>query len=117
MNNYNYSLKNINKSEYNKQKLIQNSFLEMAQKKINNNKLINQNNYIFIKNNLITSSNTNDDIISSKSIISKHNQISDSIEEKLIIYYNFLKRIFISYYIIWFILHFNFINVVKVQEI
>ena len=65
----------------------------MAQQKINNSKLSNHKNYKYIGNNLITksSTNTNDDINSSNSIISKNNQIADSIEE----------------------IHFNFVNVVQ----
>ena len=94
INNNNYSIKNgIPKFEYYKQKLTSNSFIEMAQQKLNNSKLSNQKNYKFIGNNLITksSTNTNDDINSSNSIISKNNQIPDSIEE----------------------IHFNFVNVVQ----
>ena len=78
-----------------KHKLTSNTFLEKAQQKlnINNNILSNQQHYKYIGNNLKTksSTNTNDDINSSNSIISKNNQIPDSIEE----------------------MHFNFVNVVQ----
>ena len=104
INNNNFSIKNgIKKYEYYKQKLTSNSFLEMAQQKLNNSKLSSQKNYKYFGNNLVTksSTNTNDDINSSNSIISKNNQIPDSIEE----------------------MHFNFVNVeqstrnlMKIQE-
>ena len=66
------------------------TFLEIAQQKLNQKKGYNQKNYKYIgTNNFITksSTNTNDDINSSNSIISKHNQLLDSIEE---IHFNFV---------------------------
>jgi len=93
MNNNNFAIKNgINKLDYNKKIINPSGFLEMAQQKINNSKLSNHKNYK-IGNNFITksSTNTNDEVNSSNSIISKNNQILDSIEE----------------------IHFNFVNVVQ----
>ena len=66
------------------------TFIEIAQQKLNQKKGFNQKNYkYFGTNNFITksSTNTNDDINSSNSIISKHNQLLDSIEE---IHFNFV---------------------------
>ena len=66
------------------------TFIEIAQQKLNQKKGFNQKNYKYIgTNNFITksSTNTNDDINSSNSIISKHNQLLDSIEE---IHFNFV---------------------------
>ena len=83
---------NINKKNKNSK-----TFLEMAQQKINNKKFSNQKNYKYIGvNNFITksSTNTNDDNNSSHSIISKNNQIMDSIEE----------------------IHFNFVNVLQTSR-
>ena len=74
--------------------VIKNTFLEMAQQKIDNKKALNlKNNKYNGINNFITksSTNTNDEINSTNSIISKNNQILDSIEE----------------------IHFNFVNVVQ----
>ena len=99
----NYNLNQINqknrkvKNEKNNVKnnlIIKNTFLEMAQKKINNKNALNIKNYKYKGiNNFFTksSTNTNDEINSTNSIISKHNQILDSIEE----------------------IHFNFVNVVQ----
>ena len=79
---------NDNNLEYNKSNTK--TFLEIAQQKLNQKKGFNQKNYKYIgTNNFITksSTNTNDDINSSNSIISKHNQLLDSIEE---IHFNFV---------------------------
>ena len=88
--------KNIKGNEIiNNKNINSKTFLEKAQQIISNNKLLNQKNnkYAGVNNNFITksSTNTNDDINSSHSIISRNNQIMDSIEE----------------------IHFNFVNVVQ----
>ena len=79
---------NDNNLEYSKSNTK--TFLEIAQQKLNQKKGYNQKNYKYVgANNFITksSTNTNDDINSSNSIISKHNQLLDSIEE---IHFNFV---------------------------
>ena len=86
------SKENINKKNKNSK-----TFLEMAQQKINNKKFSNQKNCKYMGvNNFITksSTNTNDDNNSSHSIISRNNQIMDSIEE----------------------IHFNFVNVLQTSR-
>ena len=92
--------KNNNKKSNTKKK----SFIEMAQQKINDKKSLNtKKNELIVMNNCITksSSNTNDDVNSSNSIISRTNQISDCIEE---IHYNFVKVVQSSK------------NIMKIQE-
>ena len=93
INQKNKKLKN-DKSNGKNNLVIKNTFLEMAQQKINNKNALNVKNYKYNGiNNFITksSTNTNDEINSTNSILSKNNQILDSIEE----------------------IHFNFVNVVQ----
>ncbi len=101
-NNYNLTQNNTqlnktNNTAINKKNVNSKTFIEMAQQQINNKKLkIQKNNKYLGTNNFITksSTNTNDDINSSNSIISKNNQVMDSIEE----------------------IHFNFVNVVQTSR-
>ena len=95
-NNFNFSKKtdNFNYTHLNnlgnRKNLNSNTFLEMAQQKISNKKVLNQKNNKYNGfNNFITksSTNTNDEINSTNSIISRKNQILDSIEE---IHFNFV---------------------------
>ena len=98
-NNYIFSKINNNENKginllgYNKNNISMksNTFLEMAQQKIKNKKILNHK--LNCVNNFITKSSTNtyDDINSSNSNVSRNNQILDSIEE----------------------IHFNFVNVVQ----
>ncbi len=83
--------KKINNLDYNKTNLNTKTFLEIAQQKISQKKTLNQKNYKYNNgpNNFVTksSTNTNDDINNSNSIISKNNQLLDSVEE---IHFNFV---------------------------
>ena len=100
--NFNLTQKNTNVNKtnnpvINKKNVNTKTFIEMAQQQINNKKITSQkNNKLMGTNNFITKSSTNtyDDINSSHSIISKNNQIMDSIEE----------------------IHFNFVNVVQTSR-
>ena len=97
MNNKLYNNENNNSFSKNKPKknynnINTNTFLEMAQQKINNKNISkSKNNKGNGNNNFITksSTNTNDDVNSSNSVVSRNNIILDSIEE----------------------LHFNFVNI------
>ena len=85
---------NNNNKSINKSNNTSKTFIEIAQQQINNKKLSSQKNNKYIGvNNFITKSsttNTYDDINSSHSIISKNNQIMDSIEE---IHFNFVDTV------------------------